>query len=103
MVSCLQPKADWRWAVRLMIMAVATSLILPASAGAQFPQTIPSGDVIAVRTSESITPATADGRIFAGVVDSDVRDTNGEIAIPAGSSVELIARQTASDTLVLDL
>jgi hypothetical protein len=82
--------------------ALAASLIVPASAGAQL-QSIPPGEMIPVRTTEAITATTADGRVFSGTVDSAVRDDNGDVAIPAGSKVELIARSTTDNTIALDL
>src|SRR4029079_5402007 len=77
--------------------------MVPASAGAQGLQSIPPGEAIPVRTMEAINATTADGRVFSGTVDSDVKDDNGDVAIPAGSSVELIARPTTDNMMALDL
>ncbi len=65
--------------------------------------TIGSGTNISVRTSEKIKVKKSDGRIFAGIVDQDVRDVNNSVAIPKGSQVELTVKQVAKNNLVLDL
>ena len=65
---------------------------------------IPVGTEIAVRTNNSIDVRnSSDGRIYSGVVDRDVRDANGTVAIPRGSNAELIVRNVASRNLALDL
>jgi hypothetical protein len=76
----------------------------PAAAQAYSPaSTIAAGVSIPVRTSESIDATTADGRVFTGVVDQDVTDQSGRVAIPRGSSAELIVRKSSDNTLALDL
>ncbi len=64
---------------------------------------IESGMLISVRTNERITTDKADGRIFTGSVDQDVVGTNGHLAIPRGSNVELIVRAARDGDLRLDL
>ena len=65
---------------------------------------IPVGTEIAVRTNDSIDVRnSSDGRIYSGVVDRDVRDANGNVAIPRGSNAELIVRNISSRNLALDL
>jgi len=61
------------------------------------------GTVVSVRTNEYIRANSADYRVFSGVVDQDVRGTDGGLAIPRGSSVELIARTEPDNDLILDL
>lgn len=61
------------------------------------------GTVITVRTNEYIRANNADYRVFSGSVDQDVRGTDGGLAIPRGSNVELIARTARDNDLVLDL
>ena len=65
--------------------------------------TIDSGTTLAVRTNESIDVRAADGLVFLGTVDQDVLDTNGEVAIPRGSSAELLVRRSSDDEMILDL
>ena len=66
-------------------------------------RTIGTGTSIAVRTNESIDAKKSDGRVFTGVVDQDVLDANNNVAIPRGSSAELIVRKVSSKELTLDL
>jgi Protein of unknown function (DUF3011) len=64
---------------------------------------IEPGTVVPVRTNQYISSARADGRIFTGSVSQDVMGSNGALAIPQGSDVELIVRNAANGDLVLDL
>ncbi|MFN0172699.1 MAG: hypothetical protein ACKV22_40485 [Bryobacteraceae bacterium] len=65
--------------------------------------TIGTGTIISVRTNETIDVKTSDGRVFTGVVDQDVRDANGSVAIPRGSNAELIVKKASNKDLSLDL
>lgn len=52
---------------------------------------VPKGAPIAVRTDEAIDSATAkEGQVFGGEVTKDVLDVNGELAIPKGSSAQIV-------------
>src|SRR5438105_1310911 len=51
------------------------------------------GMTINVRTIEPIDAARTDYRVYNGIVDRDVRGDDGRLAIPRGSSVELIVRR----------
>lgn len=64
---------------------------------------IDAGTTVPVRTNEDIDTKDADGRVFHGVVDEDVKDRNGRILIPKGSDVDLLVRKTGKDELSLDL
>jgi hypothetical protein len=64
---------------------------------------IEPGTVVPVRTNQYISSARADGRIFTGSVSQDVMGTNGAVAIPRGSDVELIVRNAPDGDLILDL
>lgn len=64
---------------------------------------IEPGTLLTVRTNETIDSNRADGRIFTGEVEQDVRGTNGRLAIPRGSNVELIVRTAPDHDLILDL
>ncbi len=56
-------------------------------------RTIPSGSTIRIRNNEAINSQTAQaGQIFSAVVAEDVRDADGEIAIPKGSDAALVVR-----------
>ena len=67
------------------------------------PSTIESGTSLQIRATEPIDTQAVDGRVFTGIVDSDVRDTQGRLAIASGSTAELVVRKTADNDLVLDL
>jgi len=64
---------------------------------------IEPGTLITVRTNEFIDADRADGRVFTGVVDHGVRGSNGTLAIPRGSNVELLVRVARDNDLILDL
>jgi hypothetical protein len=61
------------------------------------------GMTISIRTNETIDSRRTDYRIYSGVVAEDVRGDNGRLAIPRGSTVELIVRRNRGDELWLDL
>ncbi|RPJ54935.1 MAG: hypothetical protein EHM23_27760 [Acidobacteria bacterium] len=82
---------------KLLVLFAFTSLAFAQSG------TIGTGTSISVRTTEKISVKKSDGRIFAGIVDMDVRDANNNVAIPRGSQVELTVKQLAKNNLVLDL
>lgn len=56
------------------------------------------GTTITVRPNESIDAERKDNRIYTGVVDQDVRGDNGQVAVPRGSTVELIVRVERTTT-----
>src|SRR5437868_14014297 len=64
---------------------------------------IEPGTNISVRTNDAIDVERFDNRVYHGTVDQDVRGDNGRVAIPRGSSVELIVRVMRDNDLVLDL
>lgn len=86
-----------------MIKTVILGL-LALSAYAQIATTIPVGTKIEVRTNDTIDVRNAsDGRIYSGVVNNNVTDGNGNVAIPKGSNAELTVRNVASHNLTVDL
>jgi hypothetical protein len=99
----------YRWAVQLVVgLTVATAVCSVQAAqvnrGWQPLKRIDAGTVVVVRTSEEvIADSNMDGRVFNGVIDQDVRDTNGRLAIPQGASVELMVRSTSNNDFALDL
>jgi hypothetical protein len=104
-----------RKALRFLGAAViAAALFLPAVASAQSRDQgsepdrdrmtrIEPGTIIPVRTNETIDVDKRDNQVFTGIVDQDVRGNNGRLAIPRGSTVELIVRVTADNDLVIDV
>jgi len=76
---------------------------LAYEASAQRAARIDAGTTIPVRTVEKIEANDSDGEVFHGVVDQDVLNRNGRIAIPKGSDVELVVRRLGDDEVALDL
>ena len=87
-------------------LAVAAVLSVPQLTAAQSwtaLSRIEPGTSITVRTTEPIDTQTTDGRVFTGTIETDVRDTQGRLAIPAGATTELVVRRGPDNELVLDL
>jgi len=89
--------------------AVAGSSAALATSAASV-RTIPSGTEIAVRTNEAIDSKTAAvGQRFSALIDQDILDSSGSVAIPKGSDAALVIRKatggtvTTSSDLVLDI
>jgi hypothetical protein len=61
------------------------------------------GTMISVRPTEAIDVERNDYRVYRGVVEQDVRGTNGQLAIPRGSTAELMVRVERDNDLILDL
>jgi hypothetical protein len=66
-------------------------------------RTVGVGTSISIRTNQTIDARNNDGLVYSGVVDQDVVDQSGSVAIPRGSAAELIFRNTPDGDLVLDL
>jgi hypothetical protein len=64
---------------------------------------IESGTTVQVRTTEPISSSASDGRVYEGLVENDVMDRDGRLAIENGSSAELIVRRVNDDELAVDL
>jgi hypothetical protein len=71
---------------------------------------IPAGADLTIRTNEEINATSAAaGRTYSAVLDKDVMDASGNIAIPKGSEARLVVKDassggtTSSGNLVLDL
>jgi hypothetical protein len=61
------------------------------------------GMTISVRTNEPIDANRTDYRVYTGIVAQDVRGRDGRVAIPRGSTVELMVRGSRNNELVLDM
>jgi Protein of unknown function (DUF3011) len=61
------------------------------------------GTEIPVRTNELIATHSRDGRVYYGRIVSDIRGSDGQVAIPRGSDVELIVRRAPDNDLILDI
>lgn len=95
--------------MRRIALAAATAIfsatvvvVQPAFAQAQLRTTIDAETMFKVRTTQAIDVKTADGLIFTGTVEEDVLDRNGDVAIPEGATVELMARKSGEE-MTLDL
>lgn len=64
---------------------------------------IEPGVSISVHTSEAIELRQQGNRIYHAVVDQDLRDENGQVMIPGGSSAALVTRVAANGDLDLCL
>jgi hypothetical protein len=78
---------------------VASAPPAPAPAPAPPPppqeivRTIPAGTNIQVRNNDSISSQTAqDGQTYSAVVEQDILDTTGQVAIPKGANATLVVR-----------
>jgi Ca2+-binding EF-hand superfamily protein len=74
------------------------------------PQIISSGTEFIVRSNETIDSKTASvGQHFSAIIERDILDSTGNMAIPKGSDAELVIRQTedggmtSASELVLDV
>jgi hypothetical protein len=91
-------------AVALLLTFCAAQNVGAQRSGAWRPfSRLVAGTTIAIRTSEPIDVHGVDGRVFMGVVDQDVLDANGRLAIPQGSTAELVVRTAPDNELALDL
>ena len=64
---------------------------------------IPSGTTVQVRATQPIRSSSYDGRIYQGIVDQDVLDSEGRLAIPNGATAELMVRRTGDNEFIIDL
>jgi len=64
---------------------------------------IGAGANISVRMNETLNARRTDGRVFLGVIDRDVIDERGAIAIPRGSRAELIVTNVSRQIVSVDL
>ncbi len=79
-------------------------------AAAATERTIPSNTELTVRTNEEINSrSSSEGRTYSAVIERDVLDDTGAVAIPRGSDAQLIVRNvsgggvTSSPDLALDI
>ena len=80
------------------IFALAASVV-----GQNYPETIPAGTNVEVRTNQRIDLRDSSGEVYSATVNRDVLDTNGNVAIPRGAQAEMAVRNLGSHDLALDL
>ena len=101
MTSC---KSGWGYrALPGLLGAMLWTLTFAGAASSQSARTIDAGTTITVRTNEQINANNNDGRVYSGVVEQDVVNRGGNVAIPRGSNVELMVKKVANNQLALDL
>ena len=90
--------------MKKIIMTMAAVLVAAASTTYAQRTTVAAGTTVDVRTTESINVKNVtDGRTFTGSVERDVIDANGQVAIPRGSTAQLIVRKTGDNEMAVDL
>jgi len=89
-------------AVCTIVVAFISSAVMESASFAQTRTTIDADTTFVIRTTEAIDVKSADGLVFTGTVEKDVLDRDGGVAVPEGSTVELLARKTG-DEMTLDL
>jgi len=67
------------------------------------PDHIVRGTMVAVQLSEDVNASRLDNRVYSGSIQQDIRNTEGVVAVPRGSPVELIVRRASDRSLFLDL
>jgi len=87
---------------RSSLVAIVLAFFMATGLSAQTNGTIDAGTTVSVRTNEAIT-ADSGGEVFSGTVDRDVVNRNGTIAVPKGSDVELVVKDTGNNQVALDL
>ncbi len=89
---------------KLLLAAPALVMALQFSAVAAEVDTLAPGTEVTVRTNEPIDISTWDrGRIYRGELARDLRATDGDVAFPRGTAVELTIRQIGEHDMVIDL
>src|SRR5581483_3656678 len=83
--------------------AMLWTLSFAGSASGQSSGTIDTGTTVTVRTNEDIDASNGDGRVFSGIVEQDVFNRSGTVAIPKGANVELMVKNIAKNQVALDL
>ncbi len=85
-------------------LAAVPALLLGFIVAAPAQDVVPSGTSVTVRTNDRIDlHESSDGRIYSAVIDQDVRDRAGRVAIPRGSNAELIVRNLGRDDMSVDM
>jgi hypothetical protein len=90
--------------MKRLITTWAGVLILAASAAYPQSTTVAAGTTVEVRTNDAIkVKDLSEARTYTGVVNNDVLDANGAVAIPRGSNADLVVRKIGDTEMALDL
>jgi hypothetical protein len=87
----------------LWILSAHISAEGVASAQIQSGGVIDAGTTLVVRTNENISTNASDSRFYSGVVDQDVPNRRGSVAIPRGSEVQLVVKDISGGQVALDV
>lgn len=69
-----------------------------------YPESIPAGTLVEVRTNQSIDARDqADRRVYTGTVNQDVANPDGVLLIPRGSQAELMVNSVGEHELAVDM
>jgi hypothetical protein len=101
-------RSSWRTPRIVAVCALSGLIAAAPSISAQRQRWEPlaqieSGVSIQIRTIEPISSHAPDGRIYEGIVDDDVFDREGRLAIESGARAELMVRRVDDDELAIDL
>jgi hypothetical protein len=94
---------NYKTILGLLVVFAVCALTMSVPLSAQSGGTVSTGTTLAVRTNEEINVFRADGRVFSGAINEDVRDSRGQVAIPRGTYVEMVVRRVSDDEYALDL
>jgi hypothetical protein len=97
MMTSYKSRLGYRALPILWGAAMLWTMAFASGASAQSRGTIDAGTTITVRTNEAINASSSDGRVFSGMVDQDVVNRGGNVAIPRGASVEMLVRNIAKN------
>ncbi len=92
--------------MRLLMIAVLAAGTLSAQRDQDrnYPENIPAGTSIRVRTNQTIDIRDrSDGRVFTGTVSEDVLSPDGRVIIPRESQAELIVQNLGDNEMAVDL
>jgi hypothetical protein len=90
--------------MKRVLQGITGLLVIGAAITYGRTELIPAGTNIEIRTTDRIDMHdSSDGRIFRGVVNRDVVDADGNLAIPRGANAELTVRNLGEHELGLDL
>lgn len=86
------------------VMTTLPALLLGFVMSAPAQNVVPSGTTVTIRTNDKIElHGSSDGRVYTAVVDQDVLNQDGRVAIPRGANAELVVKNVGRDDMALDL
>src|SRR5438445_4733165 len=91
--------------MKRFVSTIAATVFAAATAAYGQTATLDAGTNVEVRTNETIDVKNVSdtSRTFTGVVNKDVTDASGQVAIPKGSNATLAVRKISDSEIALDL